>query len=140
MRTKWLLIALPLAILALLLQSSLWVPTYARQAKANPARLVTFIRGTLGDAKYPLPILISDKGTGEIVEKNVFEMLVDTDENMKLVPLLAERWETTEEAYLAILPERKLADGHPATASTLLAAIEAARKAGKLGALEASIQ
>src|SRR3954468_8005832 len=129
MRTKWLLIALPLAILALLLQSSLWVPTYASQAKSNPGRLVTFIRGTLGDAKYPLPILISDKGTSEIVDKNVFEMLVDTDENMKLVPMLAERWETTEDAYLAVLPERRLADGRPATATALLATIQAARNA-----------
>ena len=50
MRTKWLLIALPLAILALLLQSSLWVPTYASQAKGNPGRLVTFLRASIG---YP---------------------------------------------------------------------------------------
>jgi ABC-type transport system substrate-binding protein len=140
MRTKWLLIALPLAILAVLLQSAFWVPTYASQAKGNPGRLVTFVRGTIGDAKYPNPVLISDKGTSDIVDKNVFEMLLDTDENLKLVPLLAERWETTEEAYLAVLPERKLPNGSPATASALLAAVEAARQGGKLGGVEASIQ
>jgi ABC-type transport system substrate-binding protein len=140
MRTKWLLLALPLAILALLLQASFWVPTYASQAKGNPARLVTFIRATLGDAKYPLPILSSDKGTADIFDKNVFEMLLDTNEYMKLVPKLAERWETTEEAYLAVLPERRLADGTAATASGLLAAVETARRTGKLRGAEASIQ
>src|SRR6478735_11766933 len=130
MRTKWLLIALPLAILALLLQSSLWVPTFASQAKGNPGRLVTFIRGAIGDAKYPNPVLISDKGTSDVVDKTVFEMLLDSDENMKLTPLLAKSWGTTEEAYVAARTDRKLPDGAAATASALAAAIESARKAG----------
>src|SRR6185503_13939113 len=117
MRTKWLLIALPLAILAFLFQSALWVPTFASQAKGNPGRLVTFIRGTIGDAKFPNPILISDAGTSQIFDKNVFEMLLDADENLKIVPRLAERWETTEEAYVAAVPERHLPNGQAATGS-----------------------
>ncbi|HYQ18866.1 MAG TPA: ABC transporter substrate-binding protein [Polyangiaceae bacterium] len=140
MRTKWLLIALPLAILALLLQSSLWVPTFASQAKGNPGRLVTFIRGAIGDAKYPNPVLISDKGTSDVVDKTVFEMLLDSDENMKLTPLLAKSWGTTEEAYVAARTDRKLPDGAAATASALAAAIESARKAGEPSGALASVQ
>lgn len=139
MRTKWLLIALPLAILALLLQSSLWVPTYASQAKGNPGRLVTFIRGTIGDAKFPIPIISSDKGTSDVFDRNVFEMLLDADENMKIVPMLAERWETTEEAYVAARPERTLPNGQAATAPALLAAIQRALTTGALGTLDASV-
>ena len=41
MRTKWLLIALPLGILLVLFQSAFWVPTYASQAEGNPGRLVS---------------------------------------------------------------------------------------------------
>lgn len=133
MRTKWLLIALPLAILAFLLQSAFWVPTFASQAKGNPRRLVTFIRGTIGDAKFPNPILITDQGTSQIFDKNVYEMLLDADENLKIVPRLAQSWETTENALVAELPGRKLPSGEAATAGALLSTLEAARQAGKLG-------
>ena len=51
MRTKRLLIALPVGILAVLLQSALWVPTYESQAKGNPGRLTTFVRASVGDPK-----------------------------------------------------------------------------------------
>ena len=140
MRTKWLLIALPLAILALLLQSSLWVPTYASQAKGNPGRLVTFLRASIGEAKQLNPIISSDQGASQIMDDNIFEGLVTADENLKLVPKLAERWDLSEEAYVAVLPERRLKDGSAATPALLLRQIEDAWKQGLLGGLEASIQ
>jgi ABC-type transport system substrate-binding protein len=133
MRTKWLLLALPLAILAFLLQSALWVPTFASQAKSNPERLVTFIRGTIGDAKFPNPILMTDRGTSDVFEKNVFEMLLREDDKLGIGPGLAERWETTEEALIAALPERALPNGERATAAALKNAVEEARRAGTLG-------
>jgi len=139
MRTKWLLIALPLAILALLLQSSLWVPTYASQAQGNPGRLVTFLRGSLGDPKQLNPIISAEQGASQVMDDNIFEGLVTADENLKLVPKLADRWEVSEDAYLAILPDRQLEDGTPASGAVLLERVQAAWKQGLLGGLEASI-
>jgi ABC-type transport system substrate-binding protein len=140
MRTKWLLIALPLAILAFLLQSSLWVPTYASQAKGNPERLVTFLRASIGDAKQLNPIISSDQASSEVWGDNIFEGLVTSDENLKLVPKLAERWELSEDAYVAVVPERRLKDGSNASASVLLRQIESAWKQKLLGDVTDSIQ
>src|SRR5258706_6452373 len=124
MRTKWLMIALPLAILALLLQSSLWVPTYASQAKGNPSRLVTFIRAQVGDIKHLNPVVSADYDAQQLMTDNLFEGLVWPDENLKLAPKLAERWDVSEDAYVAILPERRLKDGSSATAKALVEQIE----------------
>ena len=135
MRTKWLLIALPLVILAVLMQAALWVPTYESQAKGNPERLNTFLRASIGGPKVLNPILQSETAAQEILLNNVTEALVASDENLKLVPRLAERWETTEEAYLAVLPDRHLPDGSPVTPKALLSAIDAAWKGGKFSEL-----
>jgi ABC-type transport system substrate-binding protein len=139
MRTKWLLIALPLAILALLLQSSLWVPSYASQARGNPARLVTFIRASVGDTKYLNPAVSSDYEAAQLMNENLFEGLVYADENLKLAPRLAESWEVSELAYVAVLPERQLKDGSHPTPQSLAERIEAARRQGELGPLGGSI-
>ncbi len=139
MRTKWLLIALPLAILALLLQSALWVPTYATQAKGNPGRLVTFIRATVGDVKHLNPVVSTDYDALQLMTDNLFEGLVWADENNKIAPKLAERWDVTEEAFVAVLPDRKFKDGSRATAQGIVDRIEAARLQGLLGGAESSI-
>jgi ABC-type transport system substrate-binding protein len=140
MRTKWLLIALPLVIFGVLAQSAFWVPTYASQANGNPERLKTFLRAGIGDAKLLNPMVSSDAGASEIMDGNIFEGLVDADENLKLIGRLADRWDITEDAYLAVLPDRTLPDGSPATAAHLLSVIDAAWKSSKLGAVQASIQ
>lgn len=139
MRTKWLLIALPLIIFGVLAQSAFWVPTYESQAKGNPARLTTFLRGSIGDAKLLNPILASDQSSAELLH-NVSEGLVDSDENMKLVPRLAERWEVTEEAYVAVLNDRRLEGGSAVTANGLLSALRDAWLGQKLGDVGASIR
>jgi ABC-type transport system substrate-binding protein len=140
MRTKWLLIALPLGILALLFQSVFWVPTYASQAEGNPGRLVTYVRGSLTDAKQLNPIVASDRPTFEVIERNVFEGLLDEDENRRVTTRLASSYETTEEAFLAVLPERRLPDGTPASAQALLAAVRGAWQEGRAGGVLGSIR
>lgn len=128
MRTKWLLFALPLGILGVLLQSSLWVPSYASQAEGNPARLETFLRASLGEVKQLNPVVSYAKNTLDIMDRTIFEGLMEADENLKLVPRLAEHLETTEQAYLAVLEGRTLPDGSLATPQALLAAIAKARE------------
>jgi ABC-type transport system substrate-binding protein len=139
MRTKWLLIALPLAILALLLQSAFWVPTYANQAKGNPGRLVTFVRAQVGDVKHLNPVVSQDYDAVQLMYDNIFEGLVWADENLKIAPKLAERWEVSEDAFVAVFPERRLGDGSPATAKAIALQLEAARKQRLLDGIESSI-
>lgn len=139
MRTKWLLIASPLVIFGVLAQSAFWVPSYDSQAEANPERLRTYLRASIGDAKVLNPIIASEQSAQEVMSNNVTEALLDADENFKLLPRLAERWETSETAYLAVLPDRTLPDGSSASAQRLLALIEAAWKERGLAGVEASI-
>ena len=140
MRTKTLLVALPVLILAVLAQSAFWVPTYESQAKGNPGRAKTFLRASIGDAKLLNPILQSEISAQDVMFNNVTEALVYADENGKLSPKLAERWDVTEEAYVAVLADRKLPDGTPVTAQSLLSALQAAWHGARLGGVEASIQ
>ncbi len=139
MGTKWLLIALPLIVFGVLAQSAFWVPTFDSQARQNPARLETFLRASVADAKVLNPIISSNGWASQIMDFKIFDALIGIDENMKLVPCLAERWEIAEEAYVAALPDRRLPDGQPATAANIASLIEAARKAGRLGGVEASL-
>lgn len=139
MRTKWLLLALPLAIFAVLLQSSLWTPTYASQANGNPKRLVTFIRSELADPTMLNPILASDGGALDLMHENIFEGLVGADENMRLSPKLADSWTITEDAFLAVMPERKLPGGEQASAANLKKALNDAWTGKKLGSVGESI-
>lgn len=126
MNTRRLLLYLPLAIVAFLLQSSLWVPTSSSQATDNPKRLTTFIEAKLGDPKTLNPVIYSESGAAEVLEHRVFETLVAPDEDLNLKPKLAERWEVREEAYLAAIPERELPGGKKATAAALLQRLQEA--------------
>jgi ABC-type transport system substrate-binding protein len=139
MGTKWLLIAVPLVIFGALAQSVFWVPTYDSQTRGNPERLRTFLRASIGDAKLLNPIVNSNAAASEVMEDNLFEGLVNDDENLKLVGGLADHWEITEEAYVAALPGRVLPDGRPASAANVAASIEAAWKGARLAGVEASI-
>jgi ABC-type transport system substrate-binding protein len=139
MRTKWLLIASPLVIFGVLAQSAFWVPSSDSQAKANPERLRTYLRAAIGDAKVLNPIIFSENAASEVMWNNVTEALIDADEDFHLVPRLAERWDTSEVAYLAVLPDRTLPDGSPVTAERLLALLDSSRKGGRLAGVESSI-
>jgi ABC-type transport system substrate-binding protein len=125
MATKRLLIAAPLILVAFLLQSWLWVPSYERQTRGNPDRVTKFIEGSIGDAHFLNPVL-SDETTGSDVNGLVFDTLLDLDENMALRGKLAERWEVTEQAYVVVREGVVLPDGAPAGAALLRERIAAA--------------
>ena len=132
------LILAPLALVALLLQSYFWVPSYETQAVGNPARLRTYIEGSIGDAKILNPILNADSASSQITGL-VFDGLLDLDENLNLRGRLATDWSVTETAYLMARPDRRLTDGSPATAARLIAAIADARAAGRLPGLDGTL-
>ncbi len=131
MNTKRWLIALPLGLVALLLSSAFWVPRYETQSAGNPKRLTTFIDAGIGDPQILNPILSADSAATQ-VENLVFDTLLDVDEQLQPRARLAERWEVTEEAYLAILPGRRLPDGSPATPARVAERVEGALRAGEL--------
>jgi len=140
MGTKWLLIALPLIVIGVLAQSALWVPSCDNQTKGNPARLQTFLRSELSDAKTLNSVIYVHATAADVVENNISEGLVVADENLNLVGQLADHWQVTEDVYVAALPERTLPDGCPATAVHVALLIEAAWKDAKLGGIESNIQ
>jgi ABC-type transport system substrate-binding protein len=101
MNTRRFLIAAPLVIIAILLQSYFWVPTNEEQTRGNPERLDTFITASTGDASLINPILSADSASSHI-EGLVFEGLIDRDEELRFRGRLATRWEIYEEAYFYI--------------------------------------
>lgn len=103
MWTKRLMLVVPVAVVAVLLQSYLWVPTYERQATGNPERLVRFIDAGIGDAAILNPILHADTASANIVD-HCFDGLLDTDEELRLRGRLATGWTITERAAFP-LPE-----------------------------------
>jgi ABC-type transport system substrate-binding protein len=129
--TKRWLIVVPLAVVALLLQSAFWVPRYETQSAGNPKRLTTFIDAGIGDPQILNPILSADSSATQ-VETLVFDTLLDVDEQMNTRPKLAERWETTEEAWILVPPGRRLPDGAAASAELVAERVGAALAAGDL--------
>lgn len=104
MLIKKILILLPLIIFAILLQSFFWVPTYDEQVKGNPHRLEEFISASTGDAKILNPILHADSSSGTITDQ-VFDGLIDRDEDLRFRGRLAESWDIYEEAFFYINPK-----------------------------------
>ena len=90
MITKRLLIAAPVLVILLLLQSYFWVPSYDEQTRGNPDRLVHYITGSIGDANNLNPILSSDSASSTI-NSMVFEGLIDRDEELHFRGRLATR-------------------------------------------------
>jgi ABC-type transport system substrate-binding protein len=125
MIVKRLLLFIPLVVVFLLLQSYFWVPTYENQASGNPGRLVTYIEASSGDAKFLNPILSADSSSSSIVSQ-VFEGLLDLDENLNLRGRLATDWQISERAYLLVNPYHRFSDGTEVTGTTLFHRLQTA--------------
>ena len=131
MRGKQILIFTPLVLIALLLQSYFWVPSYEKQSVGNPARLRTYIEASIADAKILNPILNAD-GASSRITGLIFDGLLDMDENLKLRGRLATDWSITEKAYLLARPRLSLPDGSRATGARLLEVLSRAQASGGL--------
>lgn len=140
MSTRRLLLLLPIVLAVLLFQSALWVPSYGSQTQGHPERLTTFIQASIGDAKLLNPIVASDAPSSTLISRRLFEGLLDVDEHLEVTGRLAERFELTELAYLAAIPERKLPDGRSATGAALLETLRAAFDSGKLPEIAAIVR
>jgi ABC-type transport system substrate-binding protein len=122
------LIALPVFVIVLLLQSYFWVPTYQEQTKATPQRLAEYITASIGDAQLLNPILAADSSSGTI-DGLVFEGLLDYDENLNYRGRVAESWEISEIAYFYVNDEAHR--GGADEAASLIRRARAERVRGK---------
>ena len=114
MNIRRILIFAPIVLIAILLQSYFWIPTYEEQTRGNPHRLKEFITASSGDASLLNPILSADSSSSDINSK-VFEGLIDYDENLRFRGRLATKWDIFEEAFFyvnekAVIPEIGEAD------------------------------
>jgi len=139
MLVKRLLLFIPLVLVLFLVQSYFWVPTYEHQSAGNPDRLVTYIEGSSGDAKILNPILNADSASSSIVSQ-VFEGLLDLDENLKLRGRLATDWQIAERAYVLVNPHHRFPDGTEVTGARLFQRIHQAWEAGTLEGLKDLVQ
>jgi ABC-type transport system substrate-binding protein len=100
-RLRLALIVLPLAVLLVLAQSVLWVPSYDTLGTGNPARLRSFVETSIGDARLLNPILVADTASSSITDL-VFDGLLRIDDQLQLQGALATRWQVTERAYVVL--------------------------------------
>jgi ABC-type transport system substrate-binding protein len=126
---KVVLLAAPTLVSLVLLQSYVWVPTFEDQARADPGRLTRYISASIGDASILNPALSADSASSE-VESQVFEGLIDRDLDLSFRGRVAQSWRIFEEAYLFADESLRLADGTPATATTLQDRLRRARRTG----------
>jgi len=123
---KKVLIALPIIIILILLQSYYWVPTYEEQTKGNPQRLEEYVTASIGDAQLLNPILSADSASSTI-NNLVFEGLLDYDRNLKFRGRLATSWNIHEEGYFYVNDAVDIPGIGRADAGKVLEVIQAAR-------------
>lgn len=108
MRVRRFLIIAPLCVIVVLLGSYFWVPTYEQQGEINPQRIKEYVDASIGDAAILNPILSADSASSQI-ESQVFEGLLDYDENLRFRGRIARKWEITEQAYFYLNPNAPIA-------------------------------
>ena len=102
-------------------------------------RLVTYIEGSIGDAKILNPILNADSASAGVVS-HVFEGLLDLDENLNLRGRLATDWTITEKAYLLVNSHNRFPDGKQVTGKRLINRIKENLSQGGLSEIEPYLQ
>ena len=125
MTIRKVLILAPLAVILILLQSYLWVPTYEQQTRGNPNRLNEYITASIGDASLLNPILSADSASSDIGGM-VFEGLIDRDKDLRFRGRLAKSWEIHEEAFFCVNAHASLPGLRAAPAESV---VELLRKA-----------
>lgn len=127
MSIRRILILAPLILIAFLLQSYFWVPSYDDQSRGNPRRLHEYIDGSIGDASLLNPILSADSSSSDITNL-VFEGLIDRDRDLSFRGRLAESWEIHEVALFYVNEARTPPGTAEAGAEAVADLIDRARR------------
>ena len=125
MAIKRILILAPLALVALLLQSFFWVPTYEEQTRGDSERLEKFIQASIGDARFLNPVLSAD-GSSSQINQLVYDALLEFDEDLAFAPSLAESFEVGETAFVSVDGGARFPDGRRVDGAELTRRIDAA--------------
>jgi len=139
MRTKRILLFFPLLLALVLVQSAFWVPTYGSQGASSSGRLQTFVEARPSEFKVLNPMINTEAQTSEMMNRRIYDRLIEADEKLEVRPNLAESWVVGEEAYVAVRPELRLPDGAAVTGASLKKAIERALQ-GPLSDLAPRVQ
>lgn len=139
MTIRWLLFGIPVLLLAFLLQSYFWVPTYEEQTRGTPERLWEYVTASIGDAQLLNPILASDSASSTI-NGLVFEGLLDYDQNLNYRGRLAKSWRVYEEAYFYVNDQAVLPGLGAADAGKIARAIRQSTGKGPLARTLANIE
>ncbi len=126
MTIRKILIFAPIVLIAILLQSYLWVPTYEEQTRGNPNRLNEYIAGSIGDASILNPILSADSASSNIGSM-VFEGLIDRDEELRFRGRLATSWDIDEEAFFYVNERANIPGEGKASAHEVLVLLQRAK-------------
>ena len=137
---KILLLA-PLLLVAFLLQSYFWVPTYEEQTRGNPDRLRDYISASIGDASLLNPVLSSDSASSEI-EGMVYEGLIDRDEELRFRGRVASSWDINEQAFFYVNEDAEVPGAGRAGAEEVAAILRKAKSesAGAAQPLRGSLE
>jgi ABC-type transport system substrate-binding protein len=131
MTIRKILILAPALVILVLLQSYFWVPTYEQQTRGNPERLNEYISASIGDASILNPILSADASSGAIISQ-VFEGLIDRDEELRFRGRLASSWEIYEEAFFYVNHRADIPGIGTATADGVVTYLETVRASGSV--------
>jgi len=126
MTVRRFLILAPTLLILFLLQSYFWVPTFKQQTRGNPNRLEQYITASIGDASILNPILSADSASSAI-QSQVFEGLIDRDEELRFRGRLATSWEVYEEAFFYVNESATVANIGKANAEDVLGLLEKAK-------------
>jgi len=131
MTIRKILILAPALVILILLQSYFWVPTYEQQTRGNPERLNEYITASIGDASILNPILSADASSGAIISQ-VFQGLIDRDEELRFRGRLASSWEISEEAFFYVNHRADIPGIGTATADGVVTYLETVRASGSV--------
>ncbi|MFT5176870.1 MAG: ABC-type transport system substrate-binding protein, partial [Gammaproteobacteria bacterium] len=101
LKSRLVLILLPLIVLVVLAQSVFWIPTYDTLGARNPGRLQSFVETSIGDARLLNPIFVADTASARIADL-VFDGLLRVDDHLQLQGALATRWKVLERAFVVL--------------------------------------
>jgi ABC-type transport system substrate-binding protein len=94
-----LFLVVPLLLIAMMVLSVLWVPTYSNPAKGEFTRARSFVEASIGDARFLNPILNADSASSRIVGL-VFDGLLTYDRELELIPHVASDYKVYEYVYI----------------------------------------
>jgi ABC-type transport system substrate-binding protein len=128
MNIRRFLIGAPIVTSLILVSAYFWVPTYEDQTLGNPDRLTQFVTASIGDAALLNPVISSDAASSQI-SSQVFEGLIDYDENLQWRGRVAQSWQISENAYFYINDQQPTRAWGKLDAAELVAKLSAALRA-----------